>query len=189
MKNIWICLLALMVLVACRGKVKTDGAVTKPSVAEVPARPKVDWKKQSVDTILLTPADTAFVVRNKLVDDDMGDKQKSYLINVFFAPKNWPMLSFDKAIGAHLVWLGDLDGDGQPELLLRPEWFSSCWSTVNLFSLKHNSWKLVKTGSMYFCSDQYPLAKRVIKTGQGYALLTDSLTDDKFIVLKKEIKF
>jgi hypothetical protein len=42
---------------------------------------------------------------------------------------------------------------------------------------------------MYFCSDKYPLAKRIVKTDNGYGLLTDSLTDDKFITLKKEIKF
>lgn len=189
MKNSWICLLALMVLVACKGRSKPDGDATKPSITSNPVSFRVDLKKQSVDTILISPNDTAFVVKNKLVEDDIGDKQKSYLINVFFAPKNWPMLAFDKAIGADISSPGDLDGDGQPELLLRPEWFSSCWSSINLFSLKHNRWKLVKTGSMYFCSDQYPLAKRIIKSDKGYALLTDSLTDDKFIVLKKEIKF
>ena len=94
-----------------------------------------------------------------------------------------------QAIGADLFLVDDLDGDGKPELLLRPDWFSSCWASLNLYSMKNGNWKLIKKDSMYFCSDEYPLSKRVIKTEKGYALLTDSLADDKFITLKKEIKF
>ena len=142
-----------------------------------------------IDTISLTATDTAFIVKNKSIKDDIGDKQKDYVIKIFFTRENWPMLAYHNAIGADLFLTGDLDGDDQPELLLRPEWFSSCWASVNLFSLKNNSWKLIKKGSMYFCSDKYPLAKRVIKTDKGYGLLTDSLADDKFITLKKEIRF
>lgn len=188
MKHAWICLLALLMLAACRGKARTEAKETEQADRKL-QKITVDFNKQTVDTILLNATDTAFVVKNKLIKDDMGDKQKQYIIKVFFSPQNWPVLTFDQAIGAHVVLAGDLDGDGLPELLLRPEWFSSCWSTVNLFSIKHNSWKLVRQGSMYFCSDKYPLDKRVIKTDKGYGLLTDSLTDDKFIVLKKEIKF
>lgn len=189
MKYAWICLLGVVCLSACKGKVKTSESKAKPAGVAEQTKLLVDFNKQEVDTILLNATDTAFVVKNKSIKDDMGDKQKNYIIKVLFAPKNWPVLTFNNAIGADIALQSDLDGDGQPELLLRPEWFSSCWSSVNLFSLKHNSWKLVKTGSMYFCSDEYPLNKRIIKTAKGYGLLTDSLTDDKFITLKKEIKF
>lgn len=189
MKHAWICLLVVVCFVACKGKVKTDESKAKPATAIEQTKLQVDFSKQEVDTVLLNATDTAFVVKNKSIKDDMGDKQKNYIIKVFFAPKNWPVLTFNNAIGADIALQNDLDGDGQPELLLRPEWFSSCWSSVNLFSLKHHTWKLVKTGSMYFCSEEYPLKKRIIKTAKGYGLLTDSLTDDKFITLKKEIKF
>lgn len=178
----------LMLLIACNNNQQTTNNVAN-TTDTTKIGFTVDYGKQEVDTVVLSKTDSAFVVKNKAIKDDMGDKQKDYTIQVYFTNLNWPKLSFKNAIGADLALAGDLDGDHLPELLLRPEWFSSCWSTVNLFSLKNNSWKMVKNGSMYFCSDQYPLSKRVVKTDTGYGLLTDSLTDDKFITLKKTIKF
>jgi hypothetical protein len=188
MKNNWLYLLITMLFVACQGNVKPETKENKKSDS-VKAGLTIDTAKQIIDTVALTASDTAYILKNKLIKDDIGDKQKEYNIQVFFTQKKWPKLTYKNAIGAELFLIGDLDGDGQPELLLRPEWFSSCWASVNLFSIKKNTWKLVKTGSMYFCSDAYPLGKRVIKTEKGYGLLTDSLSDDKFITLKKEIKF
>ncbi len=187
MNKFCIYLVTLVLLTACNSKQTAKNATA--TAATTPSGFTIDYGKQEVDTILLSKTDLAFVVKNKAIKDDMGDKQKDYTIQVYFTNLKWPKLSFKNAIGADLALAGDLDGDHQTELLLRPEWFSSCWSTVNLFSLKNNAWKLVKNGSMYFCSDQYPLSKRVVKTASGYGLLTDSLTDDKFITLKKTIKF
>jgi hypothetical protein len=188
MKINWWYLLAAMLFIGCRGNVKSETKDDK-IVDSVNAVLTIDTTKQVVDTIALTALDTAYVLKNKLIKDDIGDKHQEYNIQVFFAQKKWPTLNYKNAIGVELFLVGDLDGDGLPELLLRPEWFSSCWASINLFSLKNNTWKLIKTGSMYFCSDAYPLEKRVIKTEKGYGLLTDSLSDDKFITLKKEIKF
>jgi hypothetical protein len=188
MSKFWIYLVIVTLLIACKGNVKTDEEVHEKSDS-VKAYIKIDTTTQAIDTILLAVNDTAFVVKNKLIADDIGDKQKEYTINIHFSNRKLPILTYKNAIGADLFLNGDLDGDGQPELLLRPEWFSSCWASINVFSLKNNSWKLIKKGSMYFCSDQYPLNKRVIKTEKGWGLLTDSLADDKFITLKKEIKF
>lgn len=170
-----------ILIAACQGKIATQN--------EQHVTTKIDTSKQVIDTIALTKSDTAFVLKNKLIKDDIGDKQKEYIISISFTDRDWPKLTYHNAIGAELFLPGDLDGDGLPELLLRPEWFSSCWASINLFSLKNKEWKLIKSGSMYFCSDAYPLAKRVLKTDKGFGLLTDSLTEDKFITLKKEIKF
>ncbi|MFD0939332.1 hypothetical protein [Pedobacter boryungensis] len=188
MKKYWVYLVLIAALTGCKGKVKTEENSGKESDSST-AKMIVDPTKQVVDTILLNKTDTAFVVKNKMIKDDIGDKQKQYIIQIFFTNEHWPVLIYKNAIGADLALAGDLNGDNQPEILLRPEWFSSCWSSVNLFSLRNNEWKLIKKGSMYFCSDKYPLPKRVVKTDKGYGLLTDSLTDDKFITLKKEIKF
>lgn len=187
MKNIGFYLIIIVLFTACnRGNQRAKANTPADSVK---AGFTVDYAKQVVDTLLLNDVDTAFIVKNKPIEDDMGDKQKNYIIHVYFNNKKWPALIFKNALGADLVLVGDLDGDTQTELLLRPEWFSSCWASVNLFSLKNNTWNLVKDGSMYFCSDEYPLSKRVVKTDTGYGLLTDSLADDKFITLKKTIKF
>jgi hypothetical protein len=188
MKSFCFYVVPIMLLTACQSKV-TPNNPEKQLSDSLKAKLTIDTVKQMIDTISLTATDTAFVVKNKLIKDDIGDKQKEYVIDIYFSNKSWPKLTYKSAIGADLFLTGDLNGDGQPELLLRPEWFSSCWASVNLFSLKNSKWNLVKTGSMYFCSDQYPLGKRVLKTDQGYALLTDSLADDKFITLKKQIKF
>jgi len=187
MKNIGFYLVVVILLNACTGSNQDEKAPT--TTDSIKARFTVDYAMQQVDTLLLDAIDTAFVIKNKPIVDDMGDKQKDYIINIYFSNKKWPVLTFKNAIGADLALAGDLDGDTQPELLLRPEWFSSCWASINLFSLKNNTWNLVKDGSMYFCADEYPLSKRVVKTDAGYGLLTDSLTDDKFITLKKAIKF
>jgi hypothetical protein len=176
----------LVFLYACKNKLRVE-----EKTADIAEGRKVivDTVKHQVDTIFLSQTDTAFLVKNKPVQDDIGDMQKEYIVHIYFSQKNWPALTYKNAIGAELYLTRDLDADQQPELLLRPEWFSSCWSSLNLYSLKNNAWKLIKSGSMYFCSTQYPLAKRVIKTDNGYGLLTDSLAEDKFITLKKEIKF
>jgi len=188
MKKIWIYFLAIAVLAACKGKVKTEEK-TDVNIDSQMVRIDVDTTKQEIDTILLAATDTAFVVKDKLIKDDIGDKREEYIINVFFSNTNFPKLTYKSAIGADLALAGDLNGDGVQELLLRPDWFSSCWASINLFSLKGNTWKLIKKGSMYFCSDEYPLPKRVVKTETGYGLLTDSLAEDKFITIKREIKF
>lgn len=188
MNKIWIYFLAIAVLTACKGKVKTEEK-TEVKIDSPKLKIDVDTTKQDIDTVLLAATDTAFVVKDKLIKDDMGDKREEYIINVFFSNTKFPKLTYKSAIGADLALAGDLNGDGLPELLLRPDWFSSCWASINLFSLKGNTWKLIKKGSMYFCSDEYPLPKRVVKTETGYGLLTDSLAEDKFITLKREIKF
>jgi len=185
MNKLWIYGVAIALLSACQGNGKIEEKIDHSTKAKI----KVDHSRQMIDTILLSGSDTAFLVKNRPVKDDMGDKQKDYLVHIYFSHTDWPELTYKNALGAELFLTGDLDGDQQPELLLRPEWFSSCWSSVNLFSLKGNRWQAVKNGNMYFCADKYPLAKRIIKTEKGYGLLTDSLAHDKFMMIKKEIKF
>lgn len=187
MRN-WLGVIVVILFAACKGEIKNDDNAVEqadPSIGSV-------WMKQSdgiIDTVLLNKTDTAFVLKPKPIHDDMGDKRKEYLTYVYFSNKTFPMLTHKDAIGADLFLTDDLDGDGIAELLLRPDWFSSCWASINLYSVKSGKWKLIKKDSMYFCADKYPLNKRVIKTEKGYALLTDSLADDKFVTLKKEIKF
>ncbi|RZL48124.1 MAG: hypothetical protein EOP00_10030 [Pedobacter sp.] len=189
MKN-WICLVIIALLfTACSGEVKnktnTQKDIDTNNIGSV-------WIKNQdgvIDTLLLNKTDTAFIFKPKPIKDDIGDKRKEYITQVYFSGNKFPVLTHKNAIGADLFLTEDLDADGKPELLLRPDWFSSCWASINLYSIKGGSWKLIKQGSMYFCSDEYPLSKRIIKTENGYGLLTDSLADDKFITLKKEIKF
>ncbi len=174
-------LLCIGVLFACRNRETKEVEVNTKTFM-------IDSEKHEVDSILIGNKDTAFVVKSK-IDTNGIDTGKVYEINILFSNKKWPTLNFKQAIGADLFLVEDLNGDNNPELLLRPEWFSSCWSSINLFSLKDNSWKLIKKDSMYFCADEYPLSKRIEKINNKYYLLTDSLTDDKFVINKKEINF
>ena len=188
MKNCF-CFVAIILLSACNREVKNKvHDKNMPDTTRI-GSVWVNAKDGIIDTVLLNKTDTAFIVKPKPIADDIGDKRKEYITYVYFTNKKFPVLIHKDAIGADLFLANDLDGDGIPELLLRPEWFSSCWASLNLYSVKNKKWKLVKKGSMYFCSDQYPLSKRIIKTTDGFAMLTDSLADDKFITLKKEIKF
>lgn len=189
MRN-WLCFVVIALLfVACNSETKKEVYTKQDSNANNIGSIWVKQKDGIVDTVLLNKTDTAFVIKPKPIADDIGDKRKEYITYVYFSGNKFPILTHKNAIGADLFLAEDLDADGKPELLLRPDWFSSCWASINLYSIKNGSWKLIKQGSMYFCSDEYPLSKRIIKTEKGYGLLTDSLTDDKFITLKKEIKF
>ncbi|MNK27915.1 hypothetical protein D3C87_462820 [compost metagenome] len=182
MKRYCFLLLLAGVMLACRnGETKEVEVSTKTF--------RMDADTTLVDTLLLSENDTAFVIKPKVTQDPTLQEKKAFEINVLFSNKKWPALNFKQAIGADIYLVKDLDGDNQPELLLRPEWFSSCWASINLFSMKENTWKMVKKGSMYFCADEYPLAKRIEEKNNKYYLLTDSLADDQFIINKNEIKF
>lgn len=185
----WLCFVVVILFLACNAEVKDKTNDQKMPVTDSVGSIWLNAKDGIIDTVLLNNVDTAFIVKPKPIADDMGDKRKEYIAYIYFTNKSLPILTHKDAIGADLFLNNDLDGDGIPELLLRPEWFSSCWASLNLYSVKNKKWKLIKKGSMYFCSDQYPLSKRIIKTTDGFAMLTDSLADDKFITLKKEIKF
>ncbi|TKC04769.1 hypothetical protein FA048_18990 [Pedobacter polaris] len=188
MKYAWIGFVIIVFLAACKGEAKKEETIIGKADSSL-GSVWVKAKDGIIDTVLLNKTDTAFVCKPKPIKDDIGDKRKEYLTYVYFSNKDFPILTHKNAIGASLFLCDDLDGDGKPELLLKSDWFSSCWASINLYSIKKGNWKLIKQGSMYFCSDKYPLNKRIIKTEKGYGLLTDSLTDDKFITLKKEIKF
>lgn len=182
MKRYSFLLLFIGALFACRSN--------KPQESDKAANTfTIDTQKHEVDTLVIAENDTAFVVKEKLDKDDVGGKKEIYEINILFSNKKWPVLTYHNAIGADLYLAGDINGDYNPKLLLRPEWFSSCWASINLFSLKNNVWQLIKTGSMYYCADEYPLDKRIEKIDNKYYLLTDSATDNKFVIDKKEIKF
>lgn len=175
-------MLSATILLACQSKETKKVEVTSKTFI-------MDAEKQQLDTIILGEKDTAIIVKDRLDTADTGGKKQRYEINIMFSNKKWPTLKFSEAIGADLYMVGDIDGDDQPELLLRPEWFSSCWASINLFSLKEGAWKLIKKGSMYFCAYEYPLSKRIEKQNDTYYLLVDTLADDQFVVQKKKIKF
>lgn len=182
MKNCCFLLLSVTVLLACQNKETKKMAVTSKTFV-------MDADKQQLDTVILGQKDTAIIIKDKLDTADTGGQKERYEINIMFSNKKWPTLKFSNAIGADLFVVDDIDGDKKPELLLRPEWFSSCWASINLFSLKEGAWKLVKKGSMYFCANEYPLSRRIEKQDDKYYLLTDTLADDQFVIQKKEIKF
>ncbi len=182
MKRYCFLLLLASIILACRnGETKEVEVKTKTFM--------VNSDNVLIDTVFISEKDTAFVIKPKVEQDPTLQEKKVFEVNIMFSNKKWPTLNFKQAIGADLYLVGDLNGDNTPELLLRPEWFSSCWASINLFSVKDNAWKMVKSGSMYFCADEYPLAKRIEEKDNRYYLLTDSLVDDKFIINKKEIKF
>jgi len=182
MKRYSFLLLLVSAMLACQNQLTKEVEVSTKTFM-------VDAEKHEVDTAIIGKEDTAFVVKEKLKKGDMGGDREVYEINILFSNKKWPTLTYKNAIGADLCLVGDINGDNKPELLLRPEWFSSCWANINLFSIKDNAWQLIKTGSMYYCSDKYPLSKRIEKQNDKYYLLTDSMANDKFIIDRKEIEF
>jgi hypothetical protein len=181
-KKLFLLILIGMAVIGCRNKSVNEVSVTAKTFV-------VDANKHTVDSLIMNNNDTAFVVKNKVSDKDKRQERALYEIHVMFSNKQWPVLHFKNAVRADLYIVDDIDGEDHTGLLLRPEWLNSCWSSINLFTLKDGNWKLTKSGGMYFCADQYPLPRRIEKLhGKSY-LITDTIINEKFVVDRKEIEF
>lgn len=151
----------------------------------------VEASTDLVDTLLLTPTDTAFVI-NPAPAPNANETNTSKAIselNILFSNKKWPSLKVQALTVKNMRMLTDLNADNQPTLILSLAGKDRCWGNVSVFGMKNSTWRLLEKGSLYFCKDKYPLDKRIEKMDDSLFLLTDSLSADKMIINKKEIKF
>ena len=67
------------------------------------------------------------------------------------------LLMHTGAIGFIQFWnAGDLNDDGYDELGVIPDWFTSCWSALYVYSHFEDGWKPIGVGSVYNCiEDDY----------------------------------
>lgn len=122
--------------------------------------------------------DTAFIYKPAAFYDDYifshctGD---SCDITIRFSC-NIPPIFYSQSLGGEIFALEDLNGDGNAEILLKPEWFIGSWTTITVYSFQQNKW--IKAGTVrVFTSEEenYSYAQRVRRINKH----TFSMTGDK----------
>lgn len=169
------------------------------------------WKdipaKSTVDTIQIgdinfdTISDTAFIVtpelkkamneKGKEEDYYEGCANDSCFIQVYFS-SNLPALNHNQAINGLLLNIGDLNKDGICEMLYAPDWFTSCWQGIFVYSLKNNKWEQIGNSGVYRCNENVGYKDRVIKIDdKSFYLIGDEWGEDGvgLVKTKKKIEF
>ena len=120
-------------------------------------------------------------------EKSMGDTSSCFM---FCSNSTIPPLKVEMCIGGNPVNLGDLNGDGADELGLLPDWWTSCWRSYFVYTLKTNRWKQAVSPINTHCIqwDQNLPAIEKDSTRPGYVLIRYSeLTDTDIVVKTKSI--
>ncbi len=153
--------------------------------------------------------------RNVFSITDLKDEKKTVSVNMYtprikadgmncedetcttffeFKDEVYPSFSHTQALGGAVDNAGDLDNDGVCELYFVPDWFTSNWTGLNVYSLKNNKWKKIAHGSIRRSdigeTDSLYLSyeKRIIKHNEKYFELLENVMDengDEKLVPKK----
>ncbi|MBK7139953.1 MAG: hypothetical protein IPH74_13450 [Bacteroidetes bacterium] len=74
---------------------------------------------------------------------------------------------------------GDLNEDGISELLYVPDWISSCWGSLFVYSLQDNKWIVAGSVAVYTCEeiDYHKRLKKIDK--EKFELVGQDWNDDQ----------
>ena len=120
-------------------------------------------------------------------EEDIGDTSSCFIL---CSNNTIPPLKVDMCIGGNPVNLGDLNGDGADELGLLPDWWTSCWRSYFVYTLKTNRWKQAVSPINTHCIqwDQNLPAIEKDSTKPGFVIIRYSeLTDTDIVVKTKSI--
>lgn len=126
------------------------------------------------------------VIKPKVSAD--GSCRGPCLMKIIFSDNKVKPFS-DTATGAlQLINLGDLDNDGNDEIGLLPDWFSSCWRGYNIYSYKKSKWAPV-AGFMTYCEQwSKPIIIKKIKPGMIKVISADFNADHGVVYRNEVIK-
>jgi hypothetical protein len=130
--------------------------------------------------------DTIYITQPVLAGD-MECKDSTCTTYFAFADDAFPSFSHQMALGGAIGNAGDLDDDGICEIYFVPDWFTSNWTGLNIYSLKNNHWKKIASrdirrdegiveDSLYM-----PYDKRIVKHNKDYFELVGNVMDDEGI--------
>ncbi|MBK9353954.1 MAG: hypothetical protein IPN09_08300 [Bacteroidetes bacterium] len=100
------------------------------------------------------------------VDPDEGMTECSGGCNVIFTfDAKIPSFTHQTSIGGMVMDAGDLNEDGISELLYAPDWISSCWGSLFVYSLQDNKWIVAGSVAVYTCeeNDYHKRLKKIDK--------------------------
>lgn len=142
-----------------------------------------------IDTVVLQDIngdkinDTVFINEPSIIEAELSCRDEVCNTKFVFANSSIPSFSHEQALGGELANAGDLDDDGVCELYFVPDWFTSNWTGLNIYSLKQNKWISFGQGSIRrdapeMESDLYtPYGKRIIKH-KGYFEILENVMDE-----------
>jgi hypothetical protein len=120
----------------------------------------------------------------KTDDQNMVCEDSSCTTYFSFAQDRYPAFSHEMALGGAIGNAGDLDDDGVCEIYFVPDWFTSAWTGLNIYSLKNGNWKHIATQDVRrednIVEDSLSLAydKRIIKHKGYFELVGNKIDDD-----------
>lgn len=196
-------MLRLLGLTLCAGlgagcQPHTERAAEKPSTGGRPAvvsrppapAPKLPEGAVKGDFDGDGTAEYVWLVPPEGVDaDDMACKGEctSYLR---FSKAKFPAITHPNCIGGTPTNLGDLNEDGDDEIGLLPEWFTSCWMNYFVYTYRAGQWRpLVKpfaTHCNQWEDEVKPIEKDPGKKGFVVIRYTD-MDDTTFAVHTKSV--
>lgn len=132
-------------------------------------------EKKNIKVTIYTP---------KSNDEDLSCKDSTCTTYFKFENDEYPSFSHEQALGGYLANVGDLNEDGVCELCFVPDWFTSNWTGLNIYSLKENKWVLLGQGSVRrdvpeMENELYtPYEKRIIKRKGYFEILENVMNED-----------
>lgn len=149
----------------------------------------IEENKNAWDTVILGDLnkdkidDTVFILAPETIEEELSCKDSVCRTIIVFSSKRFPVLIHEQALGGVLANAGDLDDDGMCELYFVPDWFTSNWTGLNIYSLKNDKWVLLGQGSVRrdvpeMENELYtPYEKRIIKH-KGYFEILENVMDE-----------
>lgn len=105
-----------------------------------------------------------------------------------FSDTSIPSISISDCIDGNPTNKGDLNGNGTDEIGLLPVWFTSCWRSYYVWTLKNGKWiyavKPFQTHCMQWENDVIPI--ETDKKRKGNVIIRYSVLTDDDIVIKSE---
>ncbi|GAA5090312.1 hypothetical protein GCM10023210_16230 [Chryseobacterium ginsengisoli] len=120
--------------------------------------------------------------------DDCDGKCESV---IYFSDKNIKSFTISPANNGTLYNLKDLNNDRKDDIGFYPNWCTSCWHPLYVYTYKKNSWEPLVSPISTHCTqwedEKFPIKKDPKK--KGYVIITTSVwKDDDIKIISKSLK-
>ncbi|UZT97819.1 hypothetical protein ODZ84_22045 [Chryseobacterium fluminis] len=110
---------------------------------------------------------------------------------IYFSDKNIKPFTISPSRDGTLYNLSDLNNDGKDDLGFYPDWCTSCWHPLYVYTFTKNGWKPLVSPISTHCSqweeEKFPIRKDPNK--KGFVIITSSVwKDDDIKIVSKSVK-
>ena len=82
----------------------------------------------------------------------------------------------------------DVNSDGANEILVYKWRYECCWVTLDLYTYKGNTWKILSTTKAFITWDENDFKNRVIRKNNNYYLIGQKWNKDYSIIIEDKIR-